>query len=259
MNLAKLRSHIEGRYPEKAADVRALNQRRIDDLVDRVPELAVALEACSPEAACGLLMCAKCSDESREPYIADLLRVEDTYQGPHEIGTAFLAPYPPGSLVTADIKQVHETFRSQLRRAGFTGSLVVGGTEAAWSEPQGLWILHVHFLAIGVPDEAWARLRTALRNSGLRFPLKRQALNDVERQISYLQKFVTYHRPGSHSGSGRSRAIPLPPHRLAELARWWSQCTFDDFPFLFGARRRGGRIVVESDGLCVTRRAEQPR
>jgi hypothetical protein len=121
-------------------------------------------------------------------------------------------------------------------------SLIVGGTEAAWSERQGLWILHVHFLAIGVPDEAWGRLRIALRKSGPAFPLKRQALNDVERQLSQSSEIRRLSPPGSFTGSGRSKAIPLPPERLAELARWWSKYTFDDFPFLFGARRRGGRI-----------------
>jgi hypothetical protein len=201
-----------------------------------------------------LMICAEYTEKARAPYIDELRRIEGLYQGPHEIGTAFLATYPPRSLITADVKRAREMFAKQLHRSGFKGSLVLGGTETAWSERQGLWILHVHFLAIGVPEEAWGRLRTALRKSGLRFPLKRQALNDVESQISYLQKFVTYHRPGSFTGSGRSKAIPLPPDRLAELARWWSQYTFDDFPFLFGARRRGGRIVVESDELCVRQR-----
>ena len=227
-------------------DVWKLNQRRIDDLVDRLPEVAVALEACSPDASCELLICAEYTEKARAPYIAELRRIAGLYQGPHEFGTTFLATHPSGSLIPADIKCAKEMFRKQLDRSGFKGSLVLGGTEAAWSEGQGLWILHVHFLAIGVPEEAWGRLRTTLKKSGLRFPLKCQALNDVETQISYLQKFVTYHRPGSYTGLGRSKAIPLPPDRLAELARWWLQCRFDDFPFLFGARRRGGRIVVES-------------
>jgi hypothetical protein len=216
---------------KKAIDPQALNHKRVDDLVDRESEIAVALEACAPAAPCGLLICAECSEEARKPYVAEIRRFEGLYQGPHEIGTAFLTAYPPRSLIDADIKRAREMFGKQLHRSGFKGSLVLGGTEAAWSERQELWILHVHFLAIGVSEEAWGRLRTALRKSRLRFPLKRQALNDVETQISYLQKFVTYHRPGSYTGLGRSKAIPLPPDRLAELACWWSQYTFDDFPF----------------------------
>jgi hypothetical protein len=226
-------------------DLQALNQKRVDDLIDREPAIAVALEACCAKAPCGLLICAECSEKARSPYIAELLRIEDMYQGPHEIGTVFLAAYPPGSLISGDIKREQDLLRKQLHRNGFTGSLAMGGTEAAWSERQRLWIVHVHFLAIGVSDEAWRELGTALQKSGLKFPLKRQALNNVEVQISFLQKFVSYHRPGSFSGSGRAKAIPLPPDRLAELARWWGQYTFDDFPFLFGARRRGGRIFPE--------------
>jgi hypothetical protein len=39
--------------------------------------------------------------------------------------------------------------------------------------------------------------------------------------------------------------VPLPADRLAELARRRSQHSVDDFQFLFGARRWGGRIVAE--------------
>jgi hypothetical protein len=194
-------------------DLQALNQKRVDDLVDREPAIAVALEACCAEAECGLLICAECSEKARKPYIAELLRVEDMYQGPHEIGTAFLAAYPPGSLVSADVKREHDMLRKQLHRNGFTGSLAMGGTEAAWSERQGFWIVHVHFLAIGVPDEAWSELRTTLQKSGLKFPPKRQALNNLERQISYLQKFATFHRPAaSPAQAGRK---PCRCHRIA--------------------------------------------
>jgi len=244
---------------KKPVDLQAINQKRVDGLVGLAPEIAVAVEACSSDAPCGSLICAECAEKARAPYVAELSCIEGLYQGPHEIGTAFLAAYPPSSLIAADIKTAKETFRKELNRSGFKGSLVLGGTEAAWSERQGLWILHVHFLAIGAPERAWGRLRTTLKKSGLRFPLKRQALNDVEAQISYLQKFVTYHRPGSFTGSSRSKAIPLPSDRLAELARWWSRYAFDDFPFLFGARRRGGRIIVESDELCVRRKTNQSR
>jgi hypothetical protein len=37
----------------------------------------------------------------------------------------------------------------------------------------------------------------------------------------------------------------LPPDRLVELAEWWSRHRFEDFLFAYGARRRGGRLVVD--------------
>jgi len=219
--------------PEK----KALNQKRSDDLVDRIPKVAVALEDCCPEARCGLLMCAECSEAPREPYIAELRRTEDMYEGPHQIATIHLATYPAGSLEAADMKKAQGALRKQLERYGFTGSILVGGTEAGWSEKQGLWILHVHLLAIGAPDAAWKMLRAALRDSGPAIPLKVQPLRDVEYQLSYLLKFTTCHWPKARGPEGRGPACPLPPDRLAELAAFWSRYSFGDFPFLFGAHR----------------------
>jgi hypothetical protein len=38
----------------------------------------------------------------------------------------------------------------------------------------------------------------------------------------------------------------LSTERLIEWAAWMAKYKFEDFAFLFGARRRAGRIVVES-------------
>jgi hypothetical protein len=67
-----------------------------------------------------------------------------------------------------------------------------------------------------------------------------------ERQLSYWIKFHTYFRPKPPSGGVRPPAVPLPPDRLAELARWWVGHALDDFIFLFRAKRRGGRIVLDA-------------
>jgi hypothetical protein len=228
-----------------AATPTAWEQKRIDDLVDRAPEIAVALEACCHATPCGLLICDACCDESREPFIGELLRVEDLYEGPHQIANIHLATYPAGSLGTAKIKRAHERLRKQLQRDGFTGSILIGGTEAGWSEKHKVWVLHLHLLAIGVPDEAWARLRATLGGSRPTIPLKVQPLRDIEYQISYLLKFLTCHWPGKRGPLGRGKPCPLPPDRLGELAAWWARHRFDDFVFLFGAHRRGGQIVPE--------------
>ena len=63
-------------------------------------------------------------------------------------------------------------------------------------------------------------------------------LRDPDEQLSYCVKFVTYHQPGR-------RRVPLPPDRLVELAEWWSRYRFEDFLFAYGARRRGGQLVVD--------------
>ena len=128
---------------------------------------------------------------------------------------------------------------------GFAGSLLIGSTEAKWDSATRSWVLHVHVLAIGVAPAAWKRLKKALRGAGPKFPVKVQPLRNPERQVSYMIKFHTFFRPRSRNGEVRSPTVPLPPDRLAELANWWSGYTFEDFTFLFGARRRGGEIVPE--------------
>jgi hypothetical protein len=96
-----------------------------------------------------------------------------------------------------------------------------------------------------MPQEAWDSLEEKLAATGRADPLDVDDLNAPKRQISSSFKFVTYRRPGKTGPEGRARAYPLPPDRLAELATWWSKNQFSDLVFLYGARRRGGRIFPE--------------
>jgi hypothetical protein len=93
-------------------------------------------------------------------------------------------------------------------------------------------------LAIGVAAQAWKQLEAALEDSGTDDPVRTKLLRDPDEQLSYCIKFVTYHQPGR-------RLVPLPADRLVELAEWSSQYRFEDFLFAYGARRRGGQLVVD--------------
>jgi hypothetical protein len=227
---------------ETLAQAEAQNLRRVDALTDRVPEIAAALEACDRDARCGLVICAFCSRRHRFRLIRKLLAIAKSRPGQHEVATIFLEAFPVGTLTTADVKRAHNRLRKRLERSGFDRSHLIGGTEVSWDSADRSWILHVHVLTIGVPAAAWVRLRKALRGVGPKYPVKVQPLRNPERQISYVVKFPTYFRPKSRSGGARPSAVPLPPDRLAELAQWWSAYTSDDFTFLLGAKRRGGRI-----------------
>jgi hypothetical protein len=230
---------------ETLAEAEGRNQKRVDALVDRAPEIAATLEACDPAARCCLVTCAVCSRHYRFCLIRELLGIARSYGDQHEFATLYLETFPAGKLAAADIKRQHDRLRKRLERKGFAGSLLIGGTEVSWDSADRSWILHVHLLAIRVPPDAWTLLRTSLRGTEPKIPLKVQRLSNPKRQISYLTKFHTYFRPRSRNGAARSPAVPLPPDRLAELAEWWSGYTFEDFTFLFGARRRGGRIDPE--------------
>ena len=174
----------------------------------------------------------------------EFARIASEYVGPHEIATLCLATYEAGHLEEADIGQNHEQVRQRLNRAGFRGAVLIGGTEVAWKN--GRWLLHLHLLAIGVEKADWRALRARWPSVDEAIPIKVDQLRDAERQLSYLQKFATYHRPGARGLSGPGEPYPLPPPQLKELITWWSQYSFADFLFAYGARRRGTRIVVDA-------------
>ena len=146
--------------------------------------------------------------------------------------------FEPDSLADADVRRTREILRKRLDRAGFSGAIVAGGIEVAWQEKHRRWLLHAQVLAIGVAAQAWKQLEAALEDSGTDDPVRSVPLRDPDKQLSYCIKFVTYHQPGR-------RLVPLPSDRLVELAAWQSRYRFEDFLFAYGARRRGGQLVVD--------------
>jgi len=215
------------------------NEIRLEALLSGLPDVGRALLKCDgADHPCLLPICAVCALAYRRGPIAQLHALADAYEGPHEVATLYLGLFPPGSLGDADVSRTHEMLRKRLDRAGFKGAIVVGGIEVAWQENWQRWLLHAQVLAIGVDPRAWKRLEVALEKSGTAYPVDPVALRNPDEQLSYCIKFVTYHRPGR-------RRVPLPPDRLVELAAWCAPHRFEDFLFAYGARRRGGRLVVD--------------
>jgi hypothetical protein len=231
---------------ETLRDAETRNLARIEILANRGSAIAEALYDCDAASPCELPICAQCARPYRIYFTSEALAVAQAYVGPHEFATVFLDTVEAGSLPDASLKQAHTALRQRLNRSGFRGSVLVGGTEAAWIAADRRWILHMHLLAIGVRPDSWEQLRAKLGAYGHAIPLKVEALNDEARQLSYITKFTTYHRPLKRGPGGPSPAFPLPPARLEELATWWARHRFEDFAFLYGARRRGGRIALEN-------------
>jgi hypothetical protein len=236
-----------GQRFETPSDAARVNADTVAKLSNLLPDIAAAIESCEGEGApCSLPCCAVCARRYWGYHTSELLRIANMYEGPHEIATIYLETVDEGDLSDVNINRAHARLSKRLKRAGLSDAILLGGTEANWISQERCWILHIHALAIGVPHKVWARLRKNLEGDGIKIPLKVQPLRDGPRQLSYVQKFVSLHRPLGRGANGPGRPFPLPPTRRSELAAWWAKHRFEDFGFLFGARRRGGRIVPDA-------------
>jgi hypothetical protein len=231
---------------ETRADARRYNAARVSVLATLGSQVVDVIDGCDGASErCFHPGCALCSRDYRISNTSELIGLAHRFRGQHWVATLFLDEIARGHLASVDVKRAHAALRKRLDRSGFRGSVLAGGTEAAWIAQDACWILHVHLLAIGVRPFAWRELRTTLSKSRVGIPLKVERLRDEAEQLSYLTKFFTYHRPLARRGAKPGPALPLPPRRLVELMDWWSQRSMQDFSFLYGARRRGGRIYPE--------------
>jgi hypothetical protein len=210
---------------------------------------------CSPDAPCGRLTCAACSDPQRLRWIRRTLAITKAHPGQHEIATIVLPGIPPALLHAKIIRS--RVLRGVFEKADFQGELLRGGIDV-WNDS---WMC-ARVLAIGVPREAWARLRALVRNANAKYNaeyseliylkpsllLKVQPLRDPEKQIAGLVKFPTYFWPRTLSGAARAGSVP--PDHLKGLADWASDHTFKDFTFEFGkatARKSSGSREISGD------------
>lgn len=233
---------------ETLAEAEQRNEKRIDQLLANGAQgIARAIARCDATdgKGCGQPACAICSRIYRDAVIPRLSGLAASLGPGCMVSTLYLEHHPPGQLEQANPRRIKDSLRKLLDRSGLNGAVLAGGIEAAWQARHQRWLVHAHLLMHGVDENGWAQLENAYSGSDVDDPVARDPLNDEDRQISYLVKFVTYHRPGKRRGNRPPRAYPLPAMRLAELASWWSRHRLEEFLFLYGARRRGSRIVVD--------------
>jgi hypothetical protein len=203
---------------------------------------AEALQDCANgDRTCAQPFCPCCARPFRRWLTANLLALtKDAADA--KVLTIFAEAFENGRLCDADILVAQRRLRQRLRRCGFVGSLVIGGTEVSYSARTRTWTLHFHVVVVDAQPEAIRLLADKCGKDG-RWAVKCEDLRDRVRQLSYLQKFSTFHRPGRVRPGQRARAFQLPKAQLLELVEWLSRHNFEDFLFLFGARRKGKRIV----------------
>jgi len=197
--------------------------------------------SCDKRSPCGEAFCATCGRLFRRWFIGQTLRIARDHD--LQVLTVALEVIPPLALLSCDIPSLKRRTAQRIRRAAPSAQLVVGGIEAEYQSHENVFLVHAHLLISRLPDKEMKALRSAFSDIDVTRPVKLQELKDAPRQVSYLLKFVTYHRPVPQNGSRRSLAMPLPNHAFAQLALWRSRYGFFDFIFMKGIRRKGGDLV----------------
>jgi hypothetical protein len=136
---------------------------------------------------------------------------------------------------------VRARLRKRLQRSPLKGSVVVGGIEAGYNHARRRWVVHAHLVVFGAGSNSVASLVAGWPGDEAKKPTVVQRLRDHIPQLSYMSKFVTYHRPLANRA-----AYPLNGRECREWVKWVSQYSFADFLFLLGARCQGDQITCRS-------------
>jgi hypothetical protein len=123
---------------------------------------------------------------------------------------------------------------------------VIGGIEIVYKARKRVWLLHANLIMIGGKKAARKKFTQGFKGGDIERPITRARLKKPPKQLSYILKFGTYHRPYEQQGSTKSEAKPLNPKEHAALVKWMSQFEFKDFLLLINARRQGGTTIVLS-------------
>jgi hypothetical protein len=236
--IEQVRRQIESKA--KALEYRGSNLRALrgrDDL------LVESISRCSAAYPCAEILCPPCARRYRLWLTSKLLDL--AAKGPPAfIATILLEAVRGPALRTVEPGVLHERVRKRLIRAGVKAA--IGGTEASYEAKENRWVIHLHLLVFESLEHGRAKIREAFADSNLDRAVVCQPLQDPVAQISYLQKFSTYHRPGLPRPSSRGRAYPMKPEQIGQLARWTRRFWFEDFLFVLGLRRRGERFEPEN-------------
>ena len=157
--------------------------------------------------------------------------------------TVLLKRAPYDQIYLLDVKGYDAMLRKRLSRSGLADAAVIGGYETVYRARSKTWMLHAHLVIIGGTSKAIDRFKATFSNSNVERPVVPSRLDDLPRQLSYVLKFATYHRPFAQRGSTKAKALPLNPQEHCALVEWMAQWRFQDFMFMYNARREGVKIV----------------
>lgn len=209
-------------------------------------ELAELLQECrAAYYECNRPFCPICARVFRRWFIGELLRITKGDDRIH-IYTVLLKEAPRDKIDTLDPATFRDVLRKQLQRAGLGNVPVIGGFEIVYKARKRVWLLHANLVMIGGKKATRKKFTQGFKGGDIERPITWARLKKASKQLSYILKFSTYHRPHEQHGSKKSKATPLNPKEHAALVKWMSQFEFKDFLLLINARRKGGTRVVLS-------------
>jgi hypothetical protein len=228
---------------ETMGDARARRETELDrfEQIAGLSHVADRLSSCSAESPCAEVYCPICGRLFRHWLTGQALRHQRSLD--LQVFTLALELVPTKRLAKFDLRVVKRRAAQRLRRAAPSAQFILGGIEAEFRQNDDAFLLHAHLLVPRLPRDELTALRSAFANIDVARPIKVQTLRDAPKQISYLLKFSTFHRPGSQKGSRRPNAVPLPDYAFEQLTLWRARYGFLDFVFMLGLRRRGGDLV----------------
>lgn len=231
-----------GRYAKLVCECLALSRNRTARAVGRDIQRC---RSARHSFRCNRPICPMCARDYRRWVIGEFLRIASSL-GSHstkQIVTVLLAEVAYDDLSQIRLGGAKHRLRKRLDRAGLKRLIAAGGLEVSFKAEKNTFVFHAHLLLIGASETQLSRLRkTSAKDEGSD-AFKQQTLQDPPEQLSYLQKFTTYHRPGAQTGPKRAKAYPLKPRYLRPLLQWMNEFQFPEYTFLYGLRRRGTRIM----------------
>jgi hypothetical protein len=206
--------------------------------------LALSLRNCREQRhQCDQTFCPLCARVFRRWFTGELLRLTQSGPGSVSMFTVLLKKAERDKIDELDPEDYRGILRQRLIRAGLGGAVVIGGFENVYRARQKEWVLHINLVVSGGDSTAIDKFQKSFDKSEIERASMRFALNNPAKQLSYVLKFTTYHRPYQRRGSTKGDARPLnAPEHLA-LVQWMSKRPFKTFMFLFNARQDVNSIV----------------
>ncbi|WP_374631139.1 hypothetical protein [Ferrovibrio sp.] len=223
-------------------------------------ELAEVLAACSTGARCGISICPFCMRRCRARFLipkicAWIARWQDStgLRGVAISAVPAELKLDSGELHNLDLAKMLDSFRQQLRRAGYGDGIAVAGVDLSFNEhSEGLWTPHwqPHFYGIVLTANSTKQVKADLEkyfasDESVRVPIKVNRLKHPMRAVSYLwkpffQRRISYVAP---NGRQAARKLPLRPKQLREVASYFADKAPTERLLFIGIRRRGQELV----------------